>query len=289
MKHVLLTALLCLTVAACDSGSTVTQPVAPASPMEKLLVTVDFTLEQQAVVDELYYLGEDLGLVCTPAQVDAIESVTGPGLGILGDLGTTDSRIGLDMEALLYFDLIRKANPNMDPRKLEEIRRLIAENYRLRLAAMKNATDRTSLAAQLQALHEKLMRQINALLTREELANVEALKARIEKDRLDTRARLDAARIAAQVQLMTRVLGLGDRQAAEVKRLLTTQLAEIAKLQAQYRNNPEALRAALVRLQAQYDEMMHKLLGDELWRKWIAYRTRGVITTSDRTDTGTRG
>jgi hypothetical protein len=85
------------------------------------------------------------------------------------------------------------------------------------------------------------------------------------------------ARVRAEIQKMTRVLGLSDRQQAAIANILRNQYKMELQLARQYQNDPIALRRALAQLQQRVDNAIMQLLTREQlakWRVWKALSTK---------------
>jgi hypothetical protein len=83
-------------------------------------------------------------------------------------------------------------------------------------------------------------------------------------DRIDSRIRLE-------LQQMTKILGLTERQQAAVLDLLKKKYAMQQQLMRQYQNNPIALRKALAQLDTRVDNAIVSLLTKEQilkWKRW---------------------
>lgn len=267
-------------LSACDQQSGVTGPVTHATPttdpttttlVKKLAGDLTLTAGQMAVVDEMFYLEEDLGTVLSMSQAGMIESVISRN-GTVDDSTRHLRHRAVDMAAIMWFNLARKANPDLDTAVIAQIKDLIASNYAERLAAITaGAGDPVALTAALEALHQQLMDAINAALGSEAVAKTQALKDAIDAQRAALRAQMQALRIERVVAAMTRALGLTTDQADNVRALLTTFQNEVENLRTTHAGDPEGFRTALAVLQAQYEADLEALLGTDLYAKWLEY------------------
>jgi hypothetical protein len=219
---------------------------------------LDLSLEQSALIDEMHFMDEDLSILLDPVRLDAFDSMLD---------GRTDRKAGIDIAAIIYYQLIIKANPDLDEDIIKQLRELIAASNQLRARILNSGKSREEIAALLKAEHDKLMRAINALIGAEAVANVEKLKARLEEERKERRDEWQTARVDRLVQLMTKTLELSEGEAAAVKRILMLQYEEIARLREQFKDNPEGFREALRALQARIDAMMGEAIGPK-WERW---------------------
>ncbi len=267
-----------LVLSACDTQSSVTSP-APTDvhPMHALVTDLQLTTDQISVVGDMFYLEQDLGEVLNASQLGMMESVINP-MGTTDLRSTIDRRRALDMEAILWLQLAMRANPDMDPAIFARLRSAVAANYEQRLRVLASDLTPEAKLAALEKLHRELMALINKALGEKAVANTQALKERLEAERRDLREKLAAERITRQVMEMTKVLGLDRETAAALHRLLTTQQAELEALRLRAASNPEAYRQALQLMQKAHEEQLMKLLGRELYAKWVRYRT-GLIGT----------
>ncbi len=287
MQKLMLSALLlvALVISACDQQSSVTNPVSSngstVEMVKKMAGDLNLTMEQMSVVDEMFYLEEDLSIVLNPRQVGLIDGVISPN-GVTDERGKIDRRRGIDMAAIMWFQLAMKANPDMSQETKDKIKAAIAANYEARLAALKSlAGDPEALKAELERLHGLLMEEINGLMGSTAVTKTEELKAELERQREELRKKMDELRIDRQVLQMTRLLGLDATKAEALKTLLTTHQAALAALRAEYAGDPEGFRAALKALIEEQQGELKTLLGDELYAKWIRL-TRGKIGPGGR-------
>lgn len=277
MKKILWPMLAALTIAvgACSSPDSINSPAQPsgsADDVRKMVTNVDFTRDQMTVIDEMFYSNENLRLILPAHQADILESVTGPGYGMMGHHGSDKRRLSVDIDALIYFRQILQANPGLDTSVVAAIRALIISNQALRAEAVKQATDAASLRVTLKGLHDTLITDINALLTPEQLALVQALRAELEARRLALQARMDSLRINAQVRYMTEALALDSVQSDSVRAILTRTLAEMHSLRQQYAGDPEGFRLAVQTLVLATEQQLQTVLGTELWARWLVIR-----------------
>lgn len=281
MQKVMLSALVAvaLVLSACDQQSSITSPVSNGSTVEmvkKMAGDLNLSMEQMTVVDEMFYLEEDLSPVLTNHQITLINGVINPD-GTTDERGNIDRRRGVDMAAIMWFQLALKANPDLTQETKDAIKAAIAANYEKRMAAIKEAAgDPVKLKELLDALHQELMDEINRLLGPDAVAKTQALKDELERQREELRKKMDEVRIDRQVLMMTRALGLTAEQGGKVKELLTKQQAELAEFRANFQGTPEELRAALKALMEKQQGELKALLGDDLYAKWIRL-SRGKI------------
>lgn len=282
MNKILVSAIVALAVviSACDNQSGVNTPTtsgANTTMVKKLATDLNLSTSQIAVVDEMFYMGEDLGLVLNAHQNAIVEGVIGR-TDMMGDRGPFDRHRAADMAAIMWIQLILKANPDLDAATIDALKNLVAENYQKRLEAIKTITDPAELKAALQALHDELMAAINQQVGPGAVQKAEELKALLEKQRQELRDKMQALRIDAQVNFMTRALGLTAEQAASLKAELTRQQAAIEALRLQYKDDPEGFRTALKELLAQHDLALKGILTTAQYELWLKIRAgRGPI------------
>ncbi|MBE0645928.1 MAG: hypothetical protein IH600_17740 [Bacteroidetes bacterium] len=262
---------LMLLVSACSEQSQVNEPISTAPGAAAKIAQLNLTMDQTAFVDEMYYMEEDMSVLLGPTSYDALRDIAaGPG-------DRRDVRGFVDMAAIVYYNLILKAIPDLDPSLLEQIRNLIANSNETRakiiadgLAAGKT---REEIAAELLAEHDKLMGLINEIITPEGVAAIEAYKLKLQEERERLRQEMIALRIDREVLIMTQQLGLNEQQAADVRAALVWQQEQIAALRLQFKDNPEGFRAALQELLAQMEQRMIAAMGEELWQQWKDLRS----------------
>jgi hypothetical protein len=279
MKSRLLSSLFIVLLAfsACNENSDVTTPASTSDAPNSIAVNIgllSLDMEQAALVDEMYFMDEDLSLLLDPVKLDAFNS-------ILDDRASlSDRRPGIDMAAIIYYHLIVKANPDLGERLLTQIRELIAASNAMRQRILQSGKSREEILKLLQAEHASLIRKINALIGPEAVANVEKLKQRLEEERKDRRDDWQLVRVGRLVELMTKTLELSEEEATAVKRILMLQYEEIARLRELYKDNPEGFREALKDLQARIDAMMAEAIGAK-WERWKELQKKR-ITPNDR-------
>lgn len=264
-------------VTACSDNSDISAPSGDNAPLTASvkLGQLSLDMEQSSLIDEMFFMEEDLDLLLDPVDETVFNS-------LLDDRGgRIDRRAGIDMAAIIYYQLIVKANPDLSERILAQVRDLIAKSNETRRRILASGKSREEILRLLKAEHEELMRQINALIGREAVANVERLKQRLEEERDKRRQDWQTARIDRLVQAMTKALELTEEEAAAVKRILLLQYTEIAKLREQYKDNPEGFREALRQLQARIQAMMREALGEK-WDKWLEMQRKRDIKPGDR-------
>ncbi len=277
MKNLILPVVLVLALAlsACDKSS-----VAPTGPTNnsvaavQLLGSLDLTTDQELQLDQAFYLGEDLENTLTPRQTKAINDLvimfTPP-----DSMGGRIRQAVMDMDAMMYFRLILKANPDMSDEMKKAIYDLIVASAKNRLAIiLENKENPDVIRDLLKTEHEALIAAINELIGPEAVKNAEDLKAKIEQERKDRMEKLLEQRIQRQVDQLTKFLGLDEEQAAAIKAILIAQEKQIQALREQYKGDPEGFRAALKELQAATDKAISNLLTDEQLKKWEALKNR---------------
>ncbi|MFZ1731124.1 MAG: hypothetical protein WBQ23_14285 [Bacteroidota bacterium] len=274
---------LMLLVSACSEQSQVNGPdtTPTASGSAAKIAQLNLTMEQMAFVDEMYYMEEDMSILLNSTSFDAMSDIAaGPG-------DRREARGFVDMAAIVYYNLIVKANPGMDEATLQQIRDLIAASNQARAEVIKNGiangTPRDEIAAELKRLHDDLMAQINGLIGPEGVKAVEDLKLQLQQEREKLRQEMMALRIDREVLIMTQKLGLDEKQAAGVKEILLWQQTEIARIRAEFKDNPEGMRAALQELLAQLEQKMIGAIGEEKWQQWKDIRS-GRTGGGDKVD-----
>jgi hypothetical protein len=261
-----------LLVSACSEQSQVNDPITnpDASGSAAKIAQLNLTIEQAAVIDEMYYMEEDLSILLDPVSFNALNEISdGPG----------DRRVRgyVDMAAIVYYNLILKAMPDLGDEAKTQIREWIAASNAKRAQIIADGLaaglTREEIAALLADEHETLMGLINGLIGPNGVAAVEAYKLKLQEERERIRQEMIALRIDREVQIMTEKLGLTEEQAAAVKAALTWQQAEIARIRAEYANNPEGFREALKTLLAAMEAKMIAAMGEENWLKWKEIRS----------------
>ena len=266
--------LLALLITACSENTQVNEPIsAPDAPMSFAvnLGNLDLSMEQSALIDEMLYMDEDLALLLDPVRLNTFDSMLD---------GRTDRKAGIDIAAIIYYQLIIKANPDLGTEIMSQLREMIAASNQVRQRILNSGKSREEIARLLQAEHEKLMAAMMRLIGAEAVANVRKLQERLEQERKDRRDDWQAVRIDRLVEMMKAKLELTDAEAAEVKRILLLQYEEIARLREQYKDNPEGFREALRGLQARIDELMKGAIGEK-WERWKEMQQKR-ITPGDR-------
>ena len=256
MKHILLSTILItvFVLSACDQTSDTNSPVAS-----------------------------------TPAPASIIDRQAGDNNSPLGfGDAVTDERLSdranlSDMDVLLWYRLILAANKDISDRQKKAAENAIAEANarRERILASDLSPDRK--AAMLQAEHDALMKLINSMFTREQLANALALKAKLGQDRRDKLSREEELRIQRQVEIWAKQMTLTERQKAAITQILKNQALQIQALRQRYANDPVALRRAMQLLQQQTDAEIYKLLTDAqkiIWKRLHSDVVRRLSTGS---------
>lgn len=273
MKTTLLSALvLTLLLSACSSNDSPVESTAPQSATDQFsadLARVDLTTTQSAYLDEMVYMEEDLSLLLDPVQENVLTSL------LDGGRTGVDPRRGLDLAAIIYFNLIVKANPDLDEEILKKIRALIAESMQLRQRILQSGKSREEIAKLLEDAHNRLIRTINQLIGPEAIANVERLKRQMEEEREKKREEYQSLRIERQVEAMKKLLELTEEEVMQVRRILTYQHTELIKLRELYGANPERFREALRGLQQKIDDMMKGAIGEK-WERWKQLQNKRI-------------
>jgi len=282
MKNVFVLGLVAaaLIFSACNKNSDITSPTGSTSTtFMKAADQLNLTNEQLGVLDEMYYLGEDMSVILTPAQLNSFNIVLSKlEPTILGGDPTLNPRGFADMAALQYYNLILKANPEMDQATKDALKQLLQESAQKRADIIKNNQgDPTTMKQLLQDEHNALMEAMKALLTPEQIQAVVDLQTKIEQERQAKQEQLLERRVQAQVQMMTKILGLTPEQATQIHDLLIAQAKEVDALRLQYKGNPEGFRAALKELQTKTDAAIYLLLTPDQQAKWDAWKKGGVI------------
>lgn len=260
---------LLLLVTACSEQSQVNEPIAaPASGKATTLAKLNLSMEEAAFIDEMYYLDEDMSVLLTPSNFSVVNELS-------MDPGDRRTRGFVDMAAIVYYNLIVKAGAT-DEAGLEQIRQWItdsnAERARIIAEGLANGLTREEIAAQLRAEHDRLIGQIDELLTERGLAAIEAYKLRLQEEREKLRQAMLELRVDREVAIMKEKLGLSDEQATAVKAEMLAHHAAIAAARLKYMNDPEGFRAELARLLGEFEATMTRLLGEK-WQQWKDLRS----------------
>lgn len=261
---------LMLLITACSEQSQVNEPInVPASGAAAKIAQLNLSMDEAAFIDEMYYLEEDLSILLTPTNFSVLNDIT-------ADPGDRRTRGFVDMAAMVYYNLIVKANA-ADEAGLEQIRQWIAASNEARAKIIADGLaaglSREEIAALLKAEHERLMNDINALIGEKGIAAIEAYKLKLQEEREKLRQAMLELRIDREVAIMKEKLGLTDDEAAAVKAAMLEHHAAIAALRGQYKDNPEGLRAALAELLAKHEAKMIEILGAERWQQWKDLRS----------------
>ncbi|MCB2206463.1 hypothetical protein KQI65_17090 [bacterium] len=275
MKSLVFTVLFAtLLLTACSDDAQVNAPVGtPDAPMSFAgnLGNLDLSMEQSALIDEMYFMDEDLSLLLDAPRLLTFDSMID---------GRLDRKASVDIAAIIYYQLIVKANPDMSEELLAQLREMIAASNKLRERILNSDKSREEKMRLLKAEHEKLMAAMMRLIGEEAVANVQRLQEQLKQEREERRDEWQSLRIDRLVDRMTSVLGLSEEEAASVKEILMLQYKEIARLREQYKDNPEGFREALAALHARIDARMSELLGNR-WERWKELQRR-QITPGDR-------
>ncbi len=165
--------LLALLLSACSENSQVNEPVsAPDAPMSFAvnLGNLDLNMEQAALLDEMLYMDEDLSLLLDPVRLNTFDSMLD---------GRTDRKAGIDIAAIIYYQLIIKANPDLGTEIMTQLREMIAASNQVRQRILNSGKSREEIARLLKAEHEKLMAAMMRLIGAEAVANVRKLQERL--------------------------------------------------------------------------------------------------------------
>lgn len=268
MKHALslsLLALVLLATACSDDPQSNSMLTAPASNGASVNMNLD--LGQIALIDEMSFLEEDMSVLLNSSQLSTYENLI---TAMDGD--RRGPRMGIDMAAIAWLNLIIRANPDLTEEQISALRDLIRQYAELRLAEMNSGKSREEIAEALKQLHEQLIAAINAAVGDTAVQNAEKLKAELEQKRRELQEKLEQLRIDREVARMKAALGLSDEQAAAVAAILKWQHEQMRLLREQYKGDPEGFKAALAELMATIDTKMTDAIGD-LWTKWKEIRS----------------
>ncbi|HOJ03057.1 MAG TPA: hypothetical protein PK916_03545 [Bacteroidota bacterium] len=268
MKHALslsLLALVLLATACSDDPQSNSMLTAPASNGASVNMNLD--LGQIALIDEMSFLEEDMSVLLNSSQLSTYENLI---TAMDGD--RRGPRMGIDMAAIAWLNLIIRANPDLTGEQISALRDLIRQYAELRLAEMNSGKSREEIAEALKQLHEQLIAAINAAVGDTAVQNAEKLKAELEQKRRELQEKLEQLRIDREVARMKAALGLTDDQAADVAAILKWQHEQMRLLREQYKGDPEGYKAALAELLATIDTKMTEAIGD-LWTKWKEIRS----------------
>ena len=140
-----------------------------AKTLLKAVEQVNLDNEQLAQIDEMFWLEEDISASMNSSQLDALNSVisaTSPDFASPRD----PRRIAFDIAAMVHLRLILKANPDLDEEtKLALVELIKASNATRRQIIRDNLGSPEVLRALLKAEHDRLIAQMNALLTPEQI------------------------------------------------------------------------------------------------------------------------
>lgn len=259
-------------VSACESD--------PSSPVdsqtESLLKAVEqlsLTNEQMSQVDEMFWLEEDMSVLLTPTQLRTFNTIitkSAPDFATSRD----PRRIAFDMAALMHMRLILKANPDLDETVKQALIAMIeASNATRKQLILDNSSDPVALRALLKAEHERLIAEMNAALTPEQLTNLQTLIDQLKQLREEMREKWTQIRIERQIAMLQTALDLTDEQAAAIKAILTEHHEQIKLLRETYKDDPEGFREALKTQLGLTDEAIIALLTAEQAAKWDLLKT----------------
>lgn len=280
MKRILLSALLIVTfvLTACESQDSVNDPVSSGGDNTALLKAVenlDLSDDQIALIDEMYWLDEDLSTLLDPMQLHTLNTI----MDKLSPTAATarDPRgRGFDMGAMMYLRLILKANPDMTEEEKEALIELIKASHQKRLELIEQyKDDPETLRQMLKDEHDALIAAMNALLSAEQLQNVEDLKAEIKAKREERRQKWTEMRINFTIKIWTRILGLDETQAEAIRQLLIAHHAAVRAAIEAADGDREALKQALEELREKLDADIQELLTEEQKERWEKMKTAG--------------
>ena len=186
--------------------------------------------EQSVLLDEMFLLEEDLGILLNTSQLESFNSLRDGMFDGRDDRRFPDIRRGIDIAALVYYNLILKANPDLDEDTKAALKELILKSMQYRLRLLGSDMDRETVMRLLKEEHEKLMAMMNRVIGREAMNNVQRLIERLQQERKELRDRWTAVRIQKQVEMMKRALELSDEQAGKIGRILNWQHEQIQML-----------------------------------------------------------
>lgn len=275
MKRVLLILALIAAVgiSACDNEASAPADGFDAKTLLKAVEQVNLDNEQLAQIDEMFWLEEDISASMNSSQLDALNSVisaTSPDFASPRD----PRRIAFDIAAMVHLRLILKANPDLDEEtKLALVELIKASNATRRQIIRDNLSNPEVLRALLKAEHDRLIAQLNALLTPEQREKVETLVEQLRQLREELREKWKNIRVDRQLALLKNVLELSDEQAAAIKELLLAQHDALKELRETYKDDPEGFREALKALLADTDAAIIALLTAEQAEKWDLLKT----------------
>lgn len=275
MKRVLLILALIAAVgiSACDNEASAPADGFDAKTLLKAVEQVNLDNEQLAQIDEMFWLEEDISASMNSSQLDALNSVisaTSPDFASPRD----PRRIAFDIAAMVHLRLILKANPDLDEEtKLALVELIKASNATRRQIIRDNLGNPEVLRALLKAEHDRLIAQMNALLTPEQREKVETLVEQLRQLREELREKWKNIRVDRQLALLKNVLELSEEQAAAIKELLLAQHDALKELRETYKDDPEGFREALKALLAETDAAIIALLTAEQAEKWDLLKT----------------
>ena len=282
MKHFLLAGFLAtaLVLSACEQQSGINAPVTSSKTVSlaKTLEALNLSSEQAAQITDVFYMGNDLNVILDPAQVTTFNGMVGDGNTVLDDR-KIGPRFYFDMEAVMWFRLILKANPEMTEEQKQQVKEAIdASNARRKEIVANPALTPEEKKAQLQTEHDALMLTLNGIFTPEQLDKAKALKEQLEQERKDRQEKWAETLILRQVAMWTKALGLTAEQQELLKEILKGQNTELARLREEFKDNPAGYRTAIQELQKATDAAIRLILTEEqaaIWDKLHQKRTGG--------------
>jgi len=283
MKNILLLGLVAIALmfSACNKNTSINAPTGGStSTFMKAADQMNLTNDQLAVVDAMYYMGEDMSTVLSPAQLSSYNIVLGKLEPTVqgGTTSATPPRGFADMAAIQYYNLILKANPTLDQATKDALKQLLQDDAQTRADIIKNnQSDPATMKQLLQDEHTKLLAAMNALLTPDQIQAVTDLQIKIDQQRQALQAKFLEMRIAAQIQMLNKILTLTPDQQTQIHDILANQATKIDALRQQYKGDPEGFRTALQQLQKDTDAAIYALLTPDQQLKWDAWKKGGVI------------
>ncbi|MBL0174752.1 MAG: hypothetical protein IPP94_05725 [Ignavibacteria bacterium] len=282
MKHFLLAGFLAaaLVLSACEQQSGINAPVTSSKTVSlaKTLEALNLSSEQAAQITDVFYMGNDLNVILDPAQVTTFNGMVGDGNTVLDDR-KIGPRFYFDMEAVMWFRLVLKANPEMTEEQKQQVKEAIdASNARRKEIIANPALTPEEKKAQLQTEHDALMLTLNGIFTAEQLDKAKALKEQLEQERKDRQEKWAETLILRQVAMWTKALGLTAEQQELLKEILKGQNTELARLREEFKGNPAGYRTAIQELQKATDAAIRLILTEEqaaIWDKLHQKRTGG--------------
>ncbi len=279
-------AALLMVFSACNNETGINEPVtsAPGESFMKYADRLDLTTDQLAQIDEVFYSGQDMGLILDPDQVVAFHSMIDGALVQAGN-DRPDPRKFFDMVAVLWYRMALKANPDLTEDQKTAVKTAIEASNRARIDILRNTelTPEEKRAA-LQEEHARLMAEINGkdglpgILTPDQVGKTVLFKEELEKKRREIRERMLERRIDMQIKQWTRILKLNEQQQNDIKDILMGQDDSIKELRELYKDDPEMFRQEMIELQQRINDDIRSKLDDKqkaLWDRMHGIRPGG--------------